>query len=100
MSVSVTPVDQAGAIEQVTIGPARSRRGRQLPRPVRRTVGPVAVLVLWWVLSATGVLPADVLASPADVLGKGASMITDGELPAAVAVSGQRGVYGVAIGAG
>ena len=99
MSVSVTPADQARAAEQVTIGPARKRRGRRLPRPLRRAIGPIAVLVAWWALSATGVLPADVLASPVDVLGKGASMIADGELPAAIAVSGQRVLYGFAIGA-
>src|SRR5437879_13146263 len=100
MSVSVTPSALAErAIDLVTIEPARTRRRRGLPRPVRRAIGPVAVLLLWYLLSATGVLPADVLASPVDVLGKGWSMITDGELPAAIAVSGERVLYGLVIGA-
>jgi sulfonate transport system permease protein len=85
-------------IEQITIRPNRRARGGRFPRPVRRAIGPVVVLVVWYLLSVTGVLPADVLASPVDVLGKGWGMIRDGELPAAIAVSGQRVLYGFVIG--
>jgi sulfonate transport system permease protein len=78
---------------------ARKAGGWALPRPVRRVFGPLGVLLVWYVLSATGVLPADVLASPVDVLAKAWEMTTSGELPTAIAVSGERVLYGFAIGA-
>jgi sulfonate transport system permease protein len=65
---------------------------------VRRAAGPIGTLLLWYLLSATGVLSPEVLASPATVFGKALGMIADGELPAAVAVSGQRVVLGFLIG--
>jgi sulfonate transport system permease protein len=85
-------------VEQITIRPTRGRRRWQLPRPVRRAFGPVGLLALWWVLSATGVLPQAVLASPVDVVIKGWQLVLSGELPAGIAVSGQRVLIGFAIG--
>jgi sulfonate transport system permease protein len=84
---------------RVTIQPVHTTRRRRLPRSVRRATGPLGTLLLWYVLSATGVLPPTVLASPATVFGKALSMIADGELPTAIAVSGQRVLLGFALGA-
>lgn len=87
-------------VDLVDLKPAVRKGGRwALPRPVRRVFGPLGVLVVWYVLSATGLLPADVLASPVDVLGKAWDMTVSGELPTAIAVSGERVVYGFVIGA-
>jgi sulfonate transport system permease protein len=87
-------------VDLVDLKPAVRKGGRwALPRPVRRVFGPFGVLVVWYVLSATGLLPADVLASPVDVLGKAWDMTVSGELPTAVAVSGRRVVYGFVAGA-
>jgi sulfonate transport system permease protein len=87
-------------VDLVDLKPAVRKGGRwALPRPVRRVFGPLGVLVVWYVLSATGLLPADVLASPVDVLGKAWDMTVSGELPTAVAVSGRRVVYGFVVGA-
>jgi sulfonate transport system permease protein len=83
----------------VTIEPVRAAHRWSPPRPVRRAAGPIGTLLLWYVLSATGVLSPDVLAGPGIVLSKALSMIADGELPAAIAVSGQRVILGFAIGA-
>jgi sulfonate transport system permease protein len=83
----------------VTIEPVRASRRWSPPRPVRRAAGPVGTLLLWYLLSATGVLSPDVLAGPSVVFGKLVSMIGDGELPAAIAVSAQRVLYGFVIGA-
>jgi sulfonate transport system permease protein len=95
--VRQTPVPD---VETTTLRPATQRDARwKLPRPLRRTLGPLGVLALWYVLSVTGVLSAAVLASPVDVLGKAWDMTVSGELPTAIAVSGQRVVYGFAIGA-
>jgi sulfonate transport system permease protein len=92
---SAAPAPPAG---RVTIEPVRPSHRWSPPRPARRAAGPIGTLLLWWLLSATGVLSPEVLASPATVFGKALSMIADGELPAAIAVSGQRVVLGFLIG--
>jgi sulfonate transport system permease protein len=84
--------------DRVTIQPVRPAHRWSPPRPVRRAAGPIGTLLLWYLLSATGVLSPEVLASPATVFGKALGMIADGELPAAIAVSGQRVVLGFLIG--
>jgi len=89
----------APALDLVTIEPVHTRRRWSPPRPLRRAAGPVATLLLWYVLSATGVLAPDVLAGPGVVFGKALSMIADGELPTAIAVSAQRVLFGFLIGA-
>lgn len=75
-----------------------SERRRPLPRKLRRVFGPVGLLILWQVLSATGVLHPDVLASPGNIAEVGAGLITDGTLPSAMATSLQRVAAGLLIG--
>jgi sulfonate transport system permease protein len=87
-----------GRVDRVALRPAVGKRRWSAPRPVRRTLGPLGVLLIWYLLSVTGVLPQDVLASPVKVLGKAWDMTTSGELPSAIAVSGQRVLYGFVIG--
>src|SRR5882757_8786767 len=87
------------SVAKVEIQPARTTSRRGVPRPLRRAAGPLGTLLLWWLLSATGVLSPEVLASPVTVFGKALSMIADGELPTAIAVSGQRVALGFLIGA-
>ena len=86
-------------LDLVTIEPEYSRRHWSPPRPLRRAAGPLGTLLLWYVLSATGVLAPDVLAGPGVVFGKALSMIGDGELPTAIVVSAQRVLFGFLIGA-
>ncbi|HEY9328022.1 MAG TPA: ABC transporter permease [Streptomyces sp.] len=75
---------------------ARSRsRGYAL---TVRTIGPVALLVLWWTASATGVLTADVLASPAEVLRAVGELWGNGQLPDALTTSLTRSGLGLLIG--
>jgi sulfonate transport system permease protein len=83
----------------VTIEPQRVHRRWSPPRAMRRALGPLGVLLVWWVSSATGTLPADILASPQDVLGKAAHLIANGDLTSAIVVSTQRVLYGFVIGA-
>ncbi|RCH70595.1 ABC transporter permease [Streptomyces sp. SDr-06] len=82
------------------VDPLASRRGRSrsVPRWLRRTVGPLALLVLWQVLSATGVLSPDTLASPGTVARAGADLVADGTLPSAMGISLQRVAVGLLIG--
>ncbi|MFC9794867.1 ABC transporter permease [Streptomyces sp. NPDC127584] len=73
-------------------------RGPAVPRWLRRTVGPVLLLVLWQTLSATGVLPAEALASPGTIARAGGELIGDGTLPTAMGVSLRRVAAGLLIG--
>ena len=85
------------AEELITIVPAEKRRAG-LPRPLRRAAGPVLIVLIWHILSVTGLLPKEVLASPLTVLTSGAALWSSGELPAAMVASFGRVVVGLAIG--
>ncbi|QLH20441.1 ABC transporter permease [Streptomyces sp. Rer75] len=75
-----------------------SARRRSVPRWLRRTTGPLFLLLLWQVCSATGVLPSDMLASPGTIAGTASGMVQDGTLPHAMLVSVQRVLNGLVIG--
>ncbi len=79
------------------IEPASTRR-RGVPRIVRRAVGPLMLVAVWYALSVSGLLPAEVLAGPQTVLSSAAGLWTSGELPDAIAISLQRALLGLAIG--
>ncbi|MEV6473363.1 ABC transporter permease [Streptomyces sp. NPDC051657] len=91
---SRTPPD----LEAVVPASVRRSRLRAAPRWARRAVGPLLLLALWQVLSATGVLHPDVLASPGTIARAGADLVADGTLPAAMGVSLQRVVVGLLLG--
>ncbi|MFL4496555.1 ABC transporter permease [Streptomyces sp. VTCC 41912] len=87
----------AAAVELERLVSASSRR-RRVPRWLRRATGPVLLLVLWQVLSATGVLQSDVLASPGTIARTAGGLFADGTLPSAMAVSVQRVAVGLVSG--
>ncbi|WAU81330.1 ABC transporter permease [Streptomyces sp. Qhu-G9] len=95
MSVSA-PTDRTPP-ELEPIVPASTRRTR-VPRWLRRTSGPALLLVLWQVLSTTGALPTDVLASPGTIARVAGDLISDGSLPHAMGVSLQRVAVGLLFG--
>lgn len=76
--------------------PASTRRAR-VPRRLRRTTGPL-LLALWQLLSGTGALPADVLASPGRIAQVGWDLVGDGSLPSAMATSLRRVALGLFLG--
>ncbi|WP_328975203.1 ABC transporter permease [Streptomyces canus] len=80
------------------IVPTSSRRTR-VPRWLRRTTGPVLLLALWQLLSSTGVLTADVLASPGRIAQVAGDLISDGSLTSAMTTSLQRVAGGLLLGA-
>lgn len=85
---------------RLTIRPARrTRRVPRLPRTVRRAIGPVGLLLFWYIGSLTGLLPENVLASPVDVVRQAVELTSNGELPRAIAASGRRAATGFVIGA-
>ncbi|MFG2491942.1 ABC transporter permease [Streptomyces caniferus] len=84
-------------LELVRVDPVAGRRW-SVPRWVRRTVGPVGLLVLWQVLSATGALESDILASPGTIAATAGDLVSDGTLPSAMLVSLQRVAVGLLLG--
>jgi len=105
MSITHAPPDASGPaaerphapdLEPITSG---TRRRTRVPRWLRRTSGPVLLLVLWQLLSSLGVLQADVLAAPGTIARVGGDLIADGSLPAAMGVSLQRVAVGLLCGA-
>ncbi|MEV8020105.1 ABC transporter permease [Streptomyces sp. NPDC086554] len=102
MSISHAPPDSlsdiSGTSEVVPIVPSSTRRTR-VPRWLRRTSGPLTLLALWQLLSSTGVLTKDVLASPGTIAGVAGDLIGDGSLTSAMGVSLQRVAIGLLLGA-
>ncbi|MGW0865190.1 ABC transporter permease subunit [Streptomyces sp. NPDC002611] len=78
---------------------SRPRSRFRVPRGVRRASGPLGLVLVWFLASATGVLPESVLASPVDVVRRAGDLIGTGELPQAIAASGRRAATGFLIGA-
>jgi sulfonate transport system permease protein len=79
---------------------ARSRSFGQLIHAggARRLIGIVLLIAVWEVLSATGVLSPQTLASPANVLSTGRHLIADGELQSNLWVSLHRVFWGLLLG--
>ncbi|MFI7005415.1 ABC transporter permease [Streptomyces sp. NPDC050145] len=77
--------------------PAGRTRSRARSATVR-ALGPVALLALWWVASATGLLTPDVLASPPQVVDAIVELWGNGQLSQALAASLTRSGLGLALG--
>ncbi|WP_407288689.1 ABC transporter permease [Streptomyces sp. BP-8] len=86
-----------GGPELVRVVPTSGRRVA-VPRWLRRAVGPVALVAVWQVLSATGALAGDILASPGTIAATAGDLISDGTLPSAMLVSLQRVAVGLLLG--
>ncbi|MEW9515904.1 ABC transporter permease [Streptomyces tubercidicus] len=96
--------EAAGDAAVVSDGPLLERvvavSGRRwaVPRWLRRAVGPVVLLVLWQVLSASGALAEETLASPGTIAATAGDLVADGTLPSAMLVSLQRVAVGLLLG--
>ncbi|HEX6352402.1 ABC transporter permease [Actinophytocola sp.] len=80
------------------VATVQAKRRKRLP-DLRRWLSPIALVVLWQVSSATGLLPPDKLSSPWTVLRAGIDTARSGELGEAFAVSITRVGVGFAFGA-
>lgn len=69
-----------------------------LPRGLRRTLSPAALVLLWHWASVSGLLPTEILAGPLSVIESARALWASGELPDAIQVSLQRTLLGLAIG--
>ncbi|MDX3754963.1 ABC transporter permease [Streptomyces sp. AK02-04a] len=95
--ISKNSAAQPAPPELVPIVPLSTRRTR-VPRWLRRTSGPLLLLALWQLLSGTGVLTPDILASPGTIARVGGNLVADGSLPNAMGVSLQRVAVGLLLG--
>ncbi|MEU7322797.1 ABC transporter permease [Streptomyces griseoviridis] len=89
--------DDPAAPDLETLRPSAARRTR-VPRWLRRTTGPVLLLALWQLLSYTGVLSADVLASPGRIARVAGDLIGDGSLASSMGTSLRRVALGLLLG--
>ncbi|MDT0439210.1 MULTISPECIES: ABC transporter permease [Streptomyces] len=94
-AVDATSAPAAPALE--TLRPTAARRTR-IPRWLRRTTGPLLLVAVWQLLSSTGVLSTDVLASPGRIARVAADLIDDGSLASAMGTSLRRVALGLLLG--
>ena len=84
-------------------GARRRPRSRVLDRPGARAVvglaAPAVLLVLWWAVTAAGLLSAVQLPSPGAVLSAGVNLLERGDLWLHVGISTQRVLLGFLLGA-
>lgn len=85
-------------IPVTTVQTRTARRENRLPRWLFKLISPIALVVFWQVLSSTGVLSDDTLASPATVAGTAVELWDEGRLQEAIAASMQRVGAGLVIG--
>lgn len=78
----------------------RSRRGtsRRWWTVLGGTLLPLAILVAWWAISATGLVPAHRLPSPPQVVTAGLDLASTGQLFRDIGISTQRVLLGFTIG--
>lgn len=91
------PSPAPASLDLQPILPSSTRRSR-VPRWPRRATGPILLLVLWQLLSSTGVLTSDVLASPSRIAQVAGDLIGDGSLLSAMGTSLQRVAAGLTLG--
>ncbi len=87
---------RVAALRRITDG--RGKPHRRIVRSLRRLLGPLALVLGWWVATATGWASEKVLPRPIDVASLGIDMIRSGQLQDALAASGQRVGTGLVIG--
>ena len=89
------------SIEQALDRPADPQIGGQVRKvrlgSLRRLASPLAILVLWQLLSVSGLLPPRILASPVQILAAGAKLTASGELVIGLGVSFLRVAVGFSI---
>ena len=92
-------------VPDAAASPPTAQRGTRAQRVggrlswLRRWVSPIAILVAWQLLSTSGILTEDVLASPLQILSTAVDLLADGTLQSATATSVTRVLWGFAIGA-
>jgi sulfonate transport system permease protein len=74
------------------------RRSTGVPRWLRRLSGPVLILLVWWLVTATGLISTRSLPTPGAVFDGFVDLTKNGELPEAIWASFKRVFWGTLIG--
>jgi sulfonate transport system permease protein len=98
--MAVVTARRAPRSAHATTGPAHPGRPRvrRAGSAALRWASPIALLLLWQALSATGVLPEKTLAGPAQIFSAALDLTQSGELPEALLISLQRALLGLVLG--
>ncbi|GIH59515.1 ABC transporter permease [Microbispora siamensis] len=99
MSVVELQGELGGAVRAGPRPRPRSATARGPRRGWHRWVSPLVVVLLWQVASASGLLPARLLAAPSQIAATALDLVRSGTLPTAIAVSLERVLLGFAAGA-
>src|SRR5262245_30433725 len=84
----------AGGLTDLSGGKLKPRAGIRLPREIRRLYGPLGLLVVWSILSATHVLGPRVFPPPWSVVTSGIDLTRSGVLQEHLWASLQRVIAG------
>jgi sulfonate transport system permease protein len=95
----MTATTLAGPPAAPTRAPAASRRPRSWTGFARRAASPIAIVVIWQLLSSAGVLDERTLASPLQIASTAKDLFSDGTLVDATLTSLRRVALGFLIGA-
>lgn len=93
-----TPGDEAPAAGRLAPRPARSRLGPGAPIRFGLAIGPLVLLAIWTVGSATGLIDPRTLSAPWTVVTTAGELIADGRLQSNLWISVQRALVGGALG--
>nr|WP_189178391.1 ABC transporter permease [Microbispora rosea] len=99
MSVVELQGELGGAVRADPRRRPRSATARGPRRGWHRWISPLVVVLLWQIASATGLLPARLLAAPSQIAATAFDLVRTGTLPTAIAVSLERVLLGFAAGA-
>ncbi|MGW5260128.1 ABC transporter permease [Microbispora sp. NPDC004025] len=99
MSVAELEGEFGGAVRARPRPRPRSATARGPRRGWHRWVSPLVVVLLWQAASASGLLPARLLAAPSQIAATALDLVRTGTLPTAIAVSLERVLLGFAAGA-
>jgi len=93
---AVDPRPVIGGLERIV--PVGRRKTRRLPRGLGKSLGPAALICLWWLGTRYGLISEDLFPGPATLWATFLDMIGSGELAEALLLSLQRVVSGFGIG--
>jgi sulfonate transport system permease protein len=96
--MSATTLPGVQARQTATAAPARRRLGPGRPIRFGAAIGPVLLLAIWSVGSATGWIDQRVLSAPWTVVTTAGDLIADGRLQSNLWTSAQRALLGLALG--
>ncbi|MEV6636310.1 ABC transporter permease [Actinoplanes sp. NPDC051470] len=97
--MTLTTSSRAATAPPVAAGPIRRRRlGPGRPIPYGRAAGPLLLIVIWSIASATGLLDPRMLSAPWTVFSTAADLIVSGDLQQNILASLQRAALGFVIG--